>query len=163
MASVRDLKVRIKAVSNICQITRAMEMVATTKLRRFQTRAEASGPYTREIEGLVQSLAGHVGGGGGHPLFTRREGKRTGLLIVTSDRGLCGAYNTNVLLKLRDWERSQPDRQFMRYVIGKKGMSWLSRRDIDVAGYFEDPPLEQSQFRDAGRLAQLFVKQVLAN
>lgn len=161
MANVRDLKTRIKSVGNICQITRAMEMVATTKLRRFQMRAESSGPYAQEIEKLVDSLAAHVGGGGGHPLFTRREGKKTGILVVTSDRGLCGAYNTNVLLGLRDYEEANPDREFLRYVIGKKGISYLGRRRIEVAGYFEDPPLEDMGYRDAANLARIFKKEFL--
>ena len=160
MANVRDLKVRIKAVGNIRQITRAMEMVATTKLRRFQTRAEASGPYTKEIEQLVGRLASHVGGGGGQPLFEKRPVKKLGLLIVSSDRGLCGAYNTNTLLEADRFEKSLPEGvEVKRYVIGKKAMSWCARRKLDVEAYFEDPILEQMGYRDAARIAQLFEKQ----
>jgi F-type H+-transporting ATPase subunit gamma len=162
MGNVRDLKVRIRAVGNIRQITRAMEMVATTKLRRFQGRAETSGPYTREIQGLVERLASHVGGGGGHPLFTRREGKRCGVLVVTSDRGLCGAYNTNVLARLRAFEQESADREIVRYVIGKKGMSSLGRRRLPVAACFDDPPLEYLTYRDAARIAKWFAEEFLA-
>ncbi len=162
MANIRYLKDRIKAVGNICQITRAMEMVATTKLRRFQSRAEASGPYAREIEGLVETLGAgaDLGGEGGHPLFAKRDGKRTAILIVTSDRGLCGAYNANAMLRLRDWEAANSDRELHRFVIGKKGMSYLHRRNLEVDSYLEKPSLEQMGYADAARVAQLFVREV---
>lgn len=161
MATIRDLKTRIKAVSNIAKITRAMEMVATTKLKRFQERAVQSRPYTLEIEGLVRHLAAHVGQEE-HPLFEEREGKRTGVLVVTSDRGLCGAYNSNVFQKLREFQAESGDRELEYYVIGRKGMSYLGRRKTEVAAYFEDPPLERMSYRDAARIAQFFVDKFLA-
>lgn len=158
MVNVRNLKVRIKAVSNIRQITRAMEMVATTKLRRFQSRAETSGPYAREIEGLVRGLAAHVGGGSGHPLFEVRDKKpeetRVGVVVITSDRGLCGAYNGNLMGKLRAFETEQQGKTIVRYVIGRKGMSWLMRRKLPVEAYLNDPPLEKVTYRDGARLAR---------
>lgn len=160
MVNIRDLKVRIKAVGNIRQITRAMEMVATTKLRRFQTRAEASGPYTNEIERLVKSLAAGVGGGEGSELFEVREKiKSVGVLVIGSDRGLCGAYNTNALIAHREWEKTQEGREIKRYVIGKKAMGYFARRKLEVAAYFHDPILEVMGYRDAARLSDFFVKE----
>ncbi|HMQ22361.1 MAG TPA: ATP synthase F1 subunit gamma [Planctomycetota bacterium] len=160
MVNIRDLKVRIKAVGNIRQITRAMEMVATTKLRRFQTRAEASGPYTNEIERLVKSLAAGVGGGEGSELFEVREKiKSVGVLVIGSDRGLCGAYNTNALIAHRQWEKTQAGREIKRYVIGKKAMGYFARRKLEVAAYFDDPILEVMGYRDAARLSDFFVKE----
>ena len=92
MAGVKELRLRIKSVGNIKQITRAMEMVATTKLRRFQDRATSSRPYTDEISGLVGRLAAMLGDRlADRPLFRQGEGNRTLMLVVTSDRGLCGA------------------------------------------------------------------------
>lgn len=163
MANVRDLKVRLKSVGNIRQITRAMEMVATTKLRRFQSRAEASGPYTQEIEKLVQSLAAGVGGGAGQPLFERRDKiQNVGVLVIGSDRGLCGAYNTNAMAALRDWEVSQEGKTIKRYVFGKKPIGYLARRQLEVSAYFDDPQLEQMGYRDAAKLSDFFVQQFLA-
>ncbi|MFQ5506690.1 MAG: ATP synthase F1 subunit gamma [Planctomycetota bacterium] len=162
MATIRDLKTRIKAVNNIAKITRAMEMVATTKLKRFQERAVQSRPYTLEIEGLVKNLAAHVGQEE-HPLFDAREGKRTGLLVVTSDRGLCGAYNSFIFQKLREFQVESAGCELEYHVIGRKGMSYLRRRGTEVAAYFEDPPLERMGYRDAARIAQIFVEKFLAS
>lgn len=160
MVNIRDLKVRIKAVGNIHQITRAMEMVATTKLRRFQTRAEASGPYTKEIERLVESLAAAAGGGEGSELFEVRDKiENVGVLVIGSDRGLCGAYNTNALITARDWEKTQEGRNIKRYVIGKKAMGYFARRKLEVAAYFDDPILEVMGYRDAARLSDFFCKE----
>ena len=158
MASVRDLKVRIKSVGSIIQITRAMEMVATTKLRRFQLRAVSSRPYTEEIERLMTTLASQTEAGDEHPLLAQRDGKRTALLVVTSDRGLCGAYNSNVFTKLREFAAQNEDRALAYYVIGKKGMAWLSRRKMNVVAYLEELVLDKMEFRDAASVAQSFVK-----
>ena len=101
MASIRDLRNRIKSVGSIRQITRAMEMVATTKLRRFQEKAVASRPYSQEITGLVSRLATLLGDDvADRPLFAPGPGNRVAILLVTSDRGLCGAYNSNVFRKV---------------------------------------------------------------
>src|ERR1051326_6994481 len=101
MASIRDLRTRIKSVGSIRQITRAMEMVATTKLRRFQDKAVASRPYAQEITSLVGRLAALMRDDlSDRPLFRKSAGERVAILLVTSDRGLCGAYNSNVFRKL---------------------------------------------------------------
>src|SRR5260221_12437360 len=95
MASIRDLRGRIRSVASIRQITRAMEMVATTKLRRFQEKAVASRPYAQEVAGLVSRLAAMLGEGvDAQPLFRAAEGEGIAVLLVTSDRGLCGAYRS---------------------------------------------------------------------
>src|SRR6188768_384087 len=101
MASIRDLRNRIKSVGSIRQITRAMEMVATTKLRCFQERAVASRPYAQEVRGMLTRLAAMLGDDlKDRPLFQKGAGDRTLLLLVTSDRGLCGAYNSNAFRTL---------------------------------------------------------------
>ncbi len=157
MATIRDLKVRIKAVGNIRQITRAMEMVATTKLRRFQDRALAARPFSKEIEGLVGSLADMLGESNEHPLFQNREGKKTAVLFVGSDRGLCGAYNANIFHCLRDWMAENEDRELHLFAIGKKAVGSLSRRDIHVDHVFEDPQLELMEYSDKAAIARYFV------
>ena len=104
MGGIRELRGRIKSVGNIKQITRAMEMVATTKLRRFQDRAVASRPYSEEISGLVGRLAAVLGEEvSERALFRRGAGSKVAMLVVSSDRGLCGAYNSNVFRKAEAW------------------------------------------------------------
>src|SRR5262245_64245864 len=97
MGGVRELRGRIKSVGNIRQITRAMEMVASTKLRRFQDKALSSRPYSQEITALVAHLARVLGEEvGRRPLFQPGAGQAIALLIVGSDRGLCGSYNSHL-------------------------------------------------------------------
>jgi F-type H+-transporting ATPase subunit gamma len=101
VASIRDLRVRIKSVGNIKPIPRAMEMVATTKLRRFQDRAVASRPYAVEIAKMLARLVAGLGDEiSARPSFAPGGGAAVGLLLVTSERGLCGAYNSNVFSAL---------------------------------------------------------------
>ncbi|HKD99483.1 MAG TPA: ATP synthase F1 subunit gamma [Planctomycetota bacterium] len=170
MASLRDLRRRIRSLVSIKQITRAMEMVATTKLRRVQGRAIASRPFTNEIETIVRRFAATVPPGAS-PLLENPDAKaaatRTvGLVIVTSDRGLCGAYNANVLGEFHRWIDENPGAKPRLYVFGKKGYVYLFRRGYEVVHYFSDPPLEKLDFwsaRIAARtVADEFLKGVVS-
>ena len=96
MASLKDLRRRIRATKSMQQIFKAMEMVAASKLRRAQQRAQASSPYAQKITHMLSNLAG-AATELDHPLFKEREVKRTALVVITADRGFAGAYNTNVL------------------------------------------------------------------
>jgi F-type H+-transporting ATPase subunit gamma len=154
MASIRDLRNRHKSIGNIRQITRAMEMVATTKLRRFQERAVASRPYAQEVMGMVSRLAAMLGEDvSDRPLFQKGPGDRTLMLLVTSDRGLCGAYNSNVFRTLELWLREHPDTHVDYYVYGRKGYQYLTRRGREVQRLLVEPHLEQIDYRAAVRLA----------
>src|ERR1700752_1142574 len=129
MGGIRELRGRIKSVGSIRQITRAMEMVATTKLRRFQDRALSSRPYTEEITALVGHLAQVLGEElANRPLFRAGEGAATAILLVTSDRGLCGAYNSNLFRALEQWLREHPGEDVRYFVYGKKGYQYLNAR-----------------------------------
>jgi len=159
MASIRDLRNRIKSVGNIRQITRAMEMVATTKLRRFQEKAVASRPYSQEITGLVSRLATMLGENvDERPLFKKGAGDRIAVLLITSDRGLCGAYNSNLFRKVETWLAENPGRQVDWYVYGRKGYQYLTRRGRNVERFFVEPPLEQIDYRGAARASRALVE-----
>jgi F-type H+-transporting ATPase subunit gamma len=154
MAGIRELRGRIKSVGNIKQITRAMEMVATTRLRKFQERAMGSRPYTEEITGLVSHLAAMLGSEvEKRPLFRKGEGDKIAVLLVSSDRGLCGSYNSNVFRALEGFLLEYPEREIDYFVYGKKGYQYLTRRDREVARLFVDPPLERIDYRGAARTA----------
>ena len=156
MASIRDLRNRIKSVGSIRQITRAMEMVATTKLRRFQEKAVASRPYAQEIAGLVGRLATILGDDvGDRPLFRPGEGQRVAILLVSSDRGLCGAYNSNLFRKLEQWLQANPGVPVDYYVYGRKGYQYLQRRGREVERFLVEPPLEKIDYRGAARTARI--------
>ena len=159
MASIKELRTRIRSVGNIKQITRAMEMVATTKLRRFQDRATASRPYAEEVAGMVGRLAQVLGDKlQDRPLFRDGEGERTLALLVTSDRGLCGAYNTNLLRSMEAWLEEQ-DGPVTWYVYGRKGQQYLSKRGFDVERFLVDPPLESTDYRSASVTARMLTQE----
>jgi F-type H+-transporting ATPase subunit gamma len=167
MAGIRELRARIKSVGNIKQITRAMEMVATTKLRRFQDRAVSSRPYTAEITSLVGRLAAVLGEGVADlPLFRRGEGDRVAVLLVSSDRGLCGAYNSNLFRVLELWMRDPANGidvdQVDFFVYGKKGYQYLTKRDRNVERYLVDPPLEEVDFANAAFASRVLLQAFLS-
>ncbi len=151
MASVRDLRTRIKSVGSIKQITRAMEMVAATKLRRFQGRAITSRPYAQEIVVMLERLASSLGERlAEHRLFQRGGAERpTGVVLVSSDRGLCGAYNSNVMRALERWLAGRDEGQVDFYVFGRKGYQYLQKRGLRIGRLLADPPLEKVDYRAA--------------
>jgi F-type H+-transporting ATPase subunit gamma len=165
MGGIRELRGRIKSVGNIRQITRAMEMVASTKLRRFQERALASRPYSEEIGTLVAHLTAVLGEEGlaARPLFRPGAGPAVAVLLVSSERGLCGAYNSNLFRALELWLRGEPAGLDVRYfVYGKKGYQYLNARKRRIERLFVEPALEQLDYRGAARAARDLVQVFLA-
>jgi F-type H+-transporting ATPase subunit gamma len=150
MANIKELRGRIKSVTNIAKITKAMEMVASMKLRKVQNRALTHGPYTRTLYGIMGHLARHVGEDADRPLFRSRPVRTIGVLLITSDRGLCGAYNANVLAqvnRLRDELKAEGREVRLKfYVIGRKGYTWLGRRGHHIERFYAEPPLDQLDF-----------------
>jgi len=158
MAGVKELRVRIKSVGNIKQITRAMEMVATTKLRRFQDRALASRPYALEIAGLVGRLSAMMGDGIDNPLFQPGTGEKRLMLVVSSDRGLCGAYNSSLFRKLEAW-RSKHGENAVYFVYGKKAFAYMHKRGFEIERVLTDPALESVDYRNAAITARMLVEE----
>jgi F-type H+-transporting ATPase subunit gamma len=151
---IRELRGRIKSIGNIKQITRAMEMVSTTKLRRFQDRAIASRPYAEEITGLVSHLAGTLGEEiQDRPLFRAGGGEKVAVLLVASDRGLCGAYNTNVFRTLEETLKAS-ERTHDFFVYGRKGYQYLTKRGRNITQFFVEPELEKIDYRGAVHVAK---------
>src|SRR5260221_11458292 len=97
MPSLREIRRKIKSVKSTQQITKAMKMVAAARLRRAQARILAARPFAQKMEELMTHLLVKVEGEVQHPLFTKRQGERRAPFLVTSHKGLCGAFNPNVL------------------------------------------------------------------
>ena len=158
MANIKELRGRIRSVGNIAKITSAMEMVASMKLRKVQNRALGFRPYTEEIRQMIGRTAQSMGGQVDSALFSARPVKTTGVLVITSDRGLCGAYNTNTLARFHELERELGGKEKLKlYVIGRKGYSYLHRRGYDVARYFTEPPLEKMDYSTARLVGKALV------
>jgi len=134
MANTRDIRRRIKSVKNTAQITKAMQMVAASKMRKAQQAALAGHPYSQVLNRVLVSLRDMVSADS-HPLLEVRSVKKTLVLLITSDKGLCGALNTNVLR-----EAAQLDQEKTLFVAsGKKGASFLSRTGRNMIADFTLP------------------------
>ncbi|MEJ2859223.1 MULTISPECIES: F0F1 ATP synthase subunit gamma [unclassified Saccharothrix] len=133
-AQIRELRQRIRTVNSTKKITKAYELIATSRLAKAQARVAASRPYAEEITSVLSALA-TASANLDHPLLTERKApKRAGVLVVTSDKGMCGGYNANVLKaaeELFSLLRSE-GKEPVLYVIGRKGVGYyrFRRRDI---------------------------------
>jgi F-type H+-transporting ATPase subunit gamma len=135
MATLRDIKRRIVGVKSTQKITRAMKMVATAKLRRAQQRIVNARPYARKISEMLSHLATEEDFLT-NPFIVKREPKKVCVVIVTSDRGLCGAFNTNIIkeaIKHID-EEFKYDANTYLYCVGKKSSEHFGRRNYEIAG-----------------------------
>lgn len=139
MATLRDIKRKISAVKKTQQITRAMNMVASAKLRGAQERMRAFRPYAEKYNEVVQSVASRVDSDA-HPLLIRRQTRRVGILLVTADRGLCGSFNTNLLTMAEKEAESRRGRgqEVCFYCVGRKGRDYFRRRKADIRGAYVD-------------------------
>ena len=143
MASLKDIRRRIRATKSMQQIFKAMEMVAAAKLRRAQQRAQASSPYAAKITTMLENLAG-AASELDHPLFKEREVKTGALVVITADRGFAGAYNTNILRAAEQRLREVPRGALQVVVVGRKGRDYLRRRGYPVLVAHTDLPGEAS-------------------
>ena len=127
MATLRDLRRRIRSVQGTQQITKAMEMVAAAKLRKAQTKLESSRPYASKMQSMLTNLSGRAASLS-HPLFEKREVKKVCLVVVTSDRGLCGSYNHNVIHQAEQFLKSFDPGKVFLVIIGKKAYTYFAKR-----------------------------------
>jgi F-type H+-transporting ATPase subunit gamma len=131
MANVRDFRTRIRSVKSTQQITRAMYLVSAAKMRRASERIVAARPYARKMLDVMSSLAARADAAS-HPLLARRPEERVIALVITADKGLCGAFNTNILNHARGFLDGLAGRKVQVDVVGKKGREWFRRRTYDV-------------------------------
>jgi F-type H+-transporting ATPase subunit gamma len=131
MPSLRDIRRRIRSVEGTQQITKAMEMVAAAKLRKAQTRVESSRPYASKMQGMLNNLT-KAAASFVHPLFEKREVKKVALVIISSDRGLCGSYNSNVFRAVDEFLKRYEKEKAVLVTIGKKGYVHYSKRPWEI-------------------------------
>lgn len=150
MASLRDIKGRITSTKKTSQITKAMEMVSASKWNRGVMNAKAFVPYMEKIQEVTASIA--MGSkDADHPMLTSRPVKKTGYLVITSDRGLAGAYNSNVLRQVYQTiqKRHNSNDEFAIIAIGRVGRDFFLKRGmnvvLDIVGIADQPSFSEIQ------------------
>lgn len=149
MANLRELRARIKSVNSTKKITKAQELIATSRITKAQRRVADSQPFADEIERVIGRLASATSLE--HPMLNEREGsRRCAVLVVTSDRGMCGGYNHNVLKKAAELRANLEGKghEVVVYVTGRKGKDYYDFREMPLAGVWEgfsqDPVWEET-------------------
>ncbi len=147
MASVRDLRRRIRSVKSTMQITKAMKMVAAAKLRKAQERVIAARPFARQLQDVLARLA-QAARDAKHPLLEVREVKKIAYVVVTADRGLCGGYNTNII-RMGAGAVAESSAPGSVVAVGRKGRDYFRRIGIPIASEFvamgDDPSFVQAK------------------
>ncbi len=140
MANLRDIRKRIASVKSTQQITKAMQMVAASKLKRAQDGVVAARPYANKMSDVLASLALRTEAGK-HPLLQRREEKNVELIVITSDRGLCGGYNHNVIKASEQFikEKQEEYENILLSVVGKKVRDYYRRQNKEFSAEFLNP------------------------
>lgn len=134
MLGMREIRRRIRSVNTIQQITRAMEMVAVFRLKRAEERVRAARPYAEKIQELMESLAPSLPQIE-HPLVAKREPLRIAVVLITSDKGLCGAFNANIIQYANRFIEEHSDKEIKLFLVGKKGHDFFSRRSYPIEYY----------------------------
>jgi F-type H+-transporting ATPase subunit gamma len=148
VASLRDIRRRIRSVRNTAQITKAMELVAASRMRRAQQRVLAARPYAETMRQFIAELGAAAGSGGDvlHPLLEHREVDTVGIILITADRGLCGALNTNTIRRASELILEQTQAVELM-TIGRKGQDFMARRRhtifASVTGLGDRPSYDQ--------------------
>ena len=161
MATLLDFRRRIRSVKNTQQITRAMKFVAAARLRRAQEAALAARPYANELSRLLRSIMARIDEPE-HPLLAKRPEERILAIVLTGERGLAGAFNTNILRKASEFLRERRDKKLSLVPVGKKGRDSLKRAGFKFAAEYINvlAKVEFSTAREiAGLASELYAKE----
>ncbi len=136
MPNLLDIRRRIKSVKNTQQITKAMKMVSAAKLKRAQDRVVTARPFANKMQEVLGSLAERTDENFHHPLLDARGDERYLLVLVTADKGLCGAFNTNLTKAAQSFIRENSDKQVDILAVGRKGRDFFKRRGAHIVGEY---------------------------
>ncbi|MCY4486071.1 MAG: ATP synthase F1 subunit gamma [Deltaproteobacteria bacterium] len=160
MPSLKDIRKRIASVRNTQQITKAMKMVAAAKLRRAHDAAVESRPYAEKMRELLANLSARVAEDS-HPLLVAREEKRIDAVFVTTDRGLCGGYNSNLFRLAQNFLQDHPEQEVSFRFVGRKGADFYRRRGrspMDDSPVTWNAPPEEIAAAAAGRFIGRYLR-----
>lgn len=165
MSKAKEIRKRIKSVKNTKKITRTMEMVATSKLKRAMDRVAAARPYLAKLTEILAELTPDDPSElvAKYPLLEQREPKRVMIFLLTANRGLCGGFNANLIRKARELydEQKRLGREVDFRIAGKKGLSFFRFRNYKIDEAFTDLS-DRPTFADADRFTEIFVREFLA-
>ena len=151
MATLKQIRARIKAAKNIQQITKAMKLVAAARLKKATDRVLEARPYADKLREVMTSLSS-AGELPSHPLMDKRVVNKVGLIVLTSDRGLAGAFNTSLIRKASDFVKDS-GHEAVLYTVGKKGTTYFGKRNYNVAGSMSVPSAG-ARLQDATEVAR---------
>ena len=157
MANVRDIRRRIRSAKNIQQITRAMKFVSAARLRRAQERIFAARPYAKQMLSVLNNLASRVPEQS-HPLLAQRGVQEIELLVITADKGLCGAYNTYILRHTLEFLVENQDKSVELNILGKRGRDYFRRRPYAIR-HEAINVLNNPSFADAAAIAKDIIEE----
>jgi F-type H+-transporting ATPase subunit gamma len=160
MPSLIDIRRRIRSVKNTQQITKAMKMVSAAKLRRAQDRVIAARPYAsllRQVLGNVAAAAAADERVGSNPLLAQRAERRIELVLITADKGLAGAFNSNLIKAAMKFAADRPDAQVEYLLVGRKGRDFYRKRQVTVAGEYIGLTAKV-QYQDAEEIARKLIE-----
>ena len=152
MATLRELRTRVASITNIQRVTNAMQMVAAAKMRRAQDSIAAARPYAQRLEQILRSLRQDVSGDD-QPLFAERPARRISLVVITSDRGLCGGFNANLCRRVQAELDRFADAQVELITIGRKGRDFFDHRGYSITRHHPDV-FSRLEFARAAEIAQ---------
>jgi F-type H+-transporting ATPase subunit gamma len=160
MPNTRDIRRRIRSAKNIQQITRAMKFVSAARLRKAQDRVVAARPYARQMLEVLNSLATRVPETS-HPLLAKREPVNVELVVITADKGLCGAYNTNILRQAVEFVAQRGGQSVELNILGKRARDFFRRRSYAVR-HEAVGVLQNVNFGDAAAIAKDLIDEFVA-
>ena len=152
MATLRELRTRIASITNIQRVTNAMQMVAAAKMRRAQAAIVAARPYAQRLDQVLKALHQSVDAYE-QPLFAERPVQRVALVVITSDRGLCGVFNTNLCRRVQAELGEYADAQLELITVGSKGRDFFSHRGYSISRHHADV-FSRLEFVRAAEIAQ---------
>jgi len=164
MPNLLDIRRRIKSVKNTQQITKAMKMVSAAKLKRAQDRVVTARPFANKMMEVLAGLAERTDEDFRHPLLDARGDERYLLVLVTADKGLCGAFNTNLIKAAQTFIREHPGKQIEIMAVGRKGRDFFRRRGADLVGeYIGVTGKGRVEFSEALEIARDVIKRYTEN
>jgi len=164
MPNLLDIRRRIKSVKNTQQITKAMKMVSAAKLKRAQDRVVTARPFANKMTEVLAGLADRTDEDFRHPLLDARDDQRYLLVLITADKGLCGAFNTNLIKAAQAFVRDNAGKQIEILAVGRKGRDFFRRRGADLAGeYIGVTGKGRVDFSEALEIARDLIKRYTDN